>query len=112
MLRIPDRHRRLDDHHRLRIDGQHLLNDRLHRRSIKEILLRIIVRRRRDDDKISIREGFLGIQRRLEVDVITLQERRDIRINNRRYPLVEHLHLLRNNIQSYNLIMLCQKHAI
>lgn len=61
MLRITDRHRRLDDHHRLRIDGQHLLDDRLYRRRIKEILLRIIVRRRRDNDKVSIREGFLGI---------------------------------------------------
>lgn len=106
MLRIPDRHRRLDDHHRLRIDGQHLLNDRLHRRCIKEIFLRVIIRRRRNDDKIRVRKRLLSIQRRLEVNVLTLQERRYICINNRRYSFVEHLHFLRNNIQSYNVIML------
>ena len=69
LFRVANRDRRLDDHDGFRIDVPHFFDDRFYGRCIEEILLRIIIGRRRNDDKICIRKRFLSVQRRLKMQI-------------------------------------------
>ena len=109
VLRVPDRYRRFDDHHGIRIDLLHQLDDRLHGRRVKIVLLRVVIRRRRNDDEIRIpvSRGPVGGCRQIQRPL------REIPLNvlilNRRLPMIDLLHLLRKNVHRRHRIVLGQE---
>ena len=62
-LRETDRDRALDDHDRVGIHGNDLLNDGLDARRVKVVELRIVVGRGGDDDKLRILIGAVSVGR-------------------------------------------------
>ena len=49
---VADRHGGLDDHHRLRVDGQHIAHHGLDRLRVEGVSLRVVIGRGGDDDEL------------------------------------------------------------
>ena len=71
----------------------------------------VIVGRSCNDNKISIRIRFLGIQSCSQIQLLFCQILLNVFVPNRRFLVIDHLHLLRNDIQSRYLMVLCQQHC-
>ena len=97
---------RLDHHHSIRIHLQNLADDSLHRRSVKEILLGIIIGRSSYHHKLRIPISSFRIQSRLQIKLILSKIFLDIFILDRRPPCVDHRHLLRHDIHSCHAVVL------
>ena len=109
---IAHRHSGFDDHHSPGVDIQDFLNDRFHRRGIEEILLGIIIGGRGDDDIFCMGKSIPGIQGSPETDVLPLQEPGNVRIHQRRLPLVQHLYFFRYNVQRHHFLVLGQQEPV
>ena len=70
---IAHRNRGLNDHHGIGIGFQYQLYDSLHRRSIKEVLLAVVVGRSCDDNIVSIRISRRTIQRGGQIQFLLSQ---------------------------------------
>ena len=105
---IAYRNRGFDDHHCLRIHGKNRLDDIFHAGSIKIVFLRIIIGRRRDDDKIRTLKCQFFISRRREIQVLCGQIFRDLLIHDRGNLLIDHLRFFFNDIQCHHFVILCQ----
>ena len=70
------------------------------------IFLRVIVRRGSDDDKIRACIRFLIVQSGFQVQISRFQIERDLRVHNRRFPGVDQIYLLRDQVQSVYLVFL------
>ena len=112
LLRIAHRHRGLDDHERIRIDGHYILDHRLDGPGVEVIGLRVVIGRRGNDDDLSPDIGLLLIQRGPEIKRLAAQIVLDLPVFDRRHLLVEHAHLLGKDIQRNNLIVLRQQDGV
>ena len=112
LLGIAHRHRRLDDHQRIRINRHHITNHRLDGAGIEVVSLGIVISGCGNDHHIGTDVGFLPIQRRPEIERLAAQVLLDLFVLDRRIALVEHLNLLGDDVQRNNLIVLSKKQGI
>ena len=106
-----NRNRGLYHHNCFRVILNYQFDNRFNCRGIKEIFLAVIVGRSCNDNKISIRIRFLGIQSCSQIQLLFCQILLNVFVPNRRFLVIDHLHLLRNDIQSRYLMVLCQQHC-
>ena len=93
-------------HDGVRIILHHQLDDSFYGRGVKEILLRIIVGRRCNDDEIGIPVSGFCIQRGSQVQILLCQILFNVIILDRRLTVIDHIHLFRDNIHRRHMIML------
>lgn len=82
------------------------LNHCFYGRSIKDILLGIIVGRCRDDDEIGIPVSSFCIQRGSQIQILLCQILFNIIILDGRLTMVYHVYLFRDNIHRCHMIVL------
>ena len=87
-----NRDRRLNNHYRIRIIPDHQLNNRLHCKSVKEILLAVIIGRYRDHHEIRILICCLCIQGSCKIQILLSQIFLNILVLDRRLPLIDQIH--------------------
>ena len=109
VLRVADGNRRLDDHDGIRIVLHHQLNDRFDRAGVKEILSRIIIGRRRNNDEVRVLVRRLRIHRRRQIQSLLCQVLLDIDILDRRLSMIHHIHLFWDDIHCHHMIVLRKK---
>lgn len=105
-------HGGLDDHDSVRIDVQHFLNDALHGRSVKEILVRVVVRRRGDDDVVRAGESVLRVEGRPEMEGLLGKILRDLPVHDGRLLFIQHLYFFGNDIQRHHVIVLGEQYPV
>ena len=105
-FRIPHRHGGFDHDNGVWIDLCDSFYDLLDRGCVKVIFFRIIIRRGSDDDKIRTRICFLIVQSGLQVQLPRFQIERDLCVHNGRFPGIDQIYLLRDQIQSVHLVFL------
>ena len=86
------------------------LYDRLHRRSIEEILLAVIIGRRGDHDEIRVAVRSLRIQGRGQIQLLLSQILLYVLIPYRRLPPVDQLHLLRHDVHCRHRVVLSDEY--
>lgn len=91
-------------------------NGRFDARSVKEVLLRVVVCGSGDDGKVSAFVGFALIECSREIQLALAfgplaQEALDLRIGNGAFAVVQQGHLFRHHIQSAHFIVLRQQHG-
>ena len=96
----------LDDHHRIRIHLQNQVDDLLYVRSIEVILHRVIIGRSSYHHKVCILVSLLAIQCCHQIQRLLCQILLDVIILDWRNPLIQFLHLLRDNIHCTYMMML------
>ena len=95
-------------HHGVGIGFQHQLDDGLHRGGVKEILLAVVVGGGGDDDKIRVSVGALAVQGGGQVQLLFRQILFDVFVLNRGFFAVDQVNLLRHDVHSSDVIMLCE----
>ena len=103
---VTNRNRRLDNHDGVRIVFHDQLDHSLDSRCIKMLRVAVVVGRGRDYNKICIRISSLYIQGCSQIQILFCQIFFNVVILNRRFPVVDHLDLLRNDIHSSHMMML------
>ncbi len=103
-----NRNRRLNYHNCFRVMLNYQLNNNFNRRSIKEILLTVIVGKCCNDHKIRIRICFLCVQRCGQIQFFFCQILFDILVLNRRLLVVDQFHLFGNDVHRSHLMVLTQ----
>ena len=111
LRRVADRNRRLDDDPAIRVVFADRLDRGLDARRVEVVLLRIIIRRRRDDGVFGSSVRDRRIDGRLEIKVhravaLAVEEARDLGVHDRARALVEHRDLLRHDVERVYLIVL------
>ncbi len=102
----------LDDHYRFRIDGYDVFDDRFDGPGIEIVGLRVVVGGGRDDDEVSAGVGISLVQRGTKVEGLVDQEVLDLFVFNRRFFLVQHRHLLGDDVQADNFVVLSKQDAV
>ena len=107
--RESDRNRGLNDHDGIWIVLHHQLNDRFDRAGVKEILSRIIIGRRRNNDEVRVLVRRFRIHRRRQIQCLLCQVLLDIVILDRRLSMIHHVHLFWDDIHCHHMIVLRKK---
>ena len=95
---VSHRNSGLYDHHGILVIFKHLTHNSLNSRSIEKIAKRVIIGRRCNHDKGSIRICFCRIQGSPEIKVFLPEILLHIFVLHRRNPAVDHIHLFRHDI--------------
>ena len=106
MFRITHRNGGFDHHESLGIHFQDLIDHGLYRRGVEEISFGIVVGRCGDNHEIRIPVGGFSIRRRLQLQLFFCKKTLDLRVLNRRFPRIDHLHLLFDQIHRLHLMVL------
>lgn len=109
---IANRYGGFDDHHRLRINAHDILNNGLNRTCVEVVGFGIVISRRSDNDIICPCVGFVFIERRLKIEGFVSQVVFNVGIVNGRLPAIEHLDLLRNDVERNYFIVLSEKNGV
>ena len=109
---VADRDGGLDDHHRARIDGQHVFDHCFDRAGVEVVGLGIVVGRGGDDDVIGAGVSLLLIQRGLEIERAMGEIVFDLDIFDRRLFAVQHRHFFGQDIERHHLIVLGEQNGI
>lgn len=109
---IANRDGRFDDHNRIGVDLQDILDDRLDRTGVEIVGFRVVIGGRCNDDEICTLVGILPIQGRPEIDLLVLEIFLDFSIGNRGVPPIEQRHFVGNDIQRDNFVILSQKEGV
>jgi hypothetical protein len=104
-----NRNRRLDDHDSIRIILDYQLDDSFNCRSIKEVLLAVIVGRCCDNNEVCILVGGFSVQRCRQVQVFLCQILLNVLVPNRRLLVIDKVNFFRDNIDCHDLMMLGQQ---
>ena len=99
----------LNYHDSIRVVLDDQLNNRFNRRSIKEVLLAVIVSGSRDNNKVRVLVGRFRIKRCNEIQIFLCEILLNILVLNRSLLLIDEVYLFRDNIHCHNLIMLTQQ---
>ncbi len=110
--RITDGNGRLDNDGRRGIDRRDRADHRLDRPRVETVGRGVVIGRGGDDDIVGAGKRFVGVQRRLEVQLFLGQETLDFRVDDRRLAVVEHLDLGRHDIVGHDRIVARQQHGI
>ena len=76
---------------------------------VKEVLLAVVIRRSRNNNKVRIAVGEFGIQRCGQIQLLLCQILFNILILNRGFPAVDQFHFFRDDIYGVNLMVLRQQ---
>ena len=117
VLGVADRDRRFDDDRRLVLLGSVLggfqdeFDDGLHCGAVKEVLLRVVVGRRRDNDEVRVSVCGRSVGRCLEIELTRSvlgfsQEFLDVLVLDGGLVVIELLDLLRNDVNSGDFVVL------
>ncbi len=106
---IPHGDGTLDDHHGIGVHLQHSIDDGLHSRGVEEVLLRVIVRRGRNDYKLGIAVAGLLVEGGLEAEGPVGQIVLDVVVLDGRLLVVHEVNTLGDDIDSGDIIVLCQQ---
>ena len=99
----------LDDHHSIGVHGEHEVDNILDMVSIEEVLDGIVVCGGCNDHEVCVLVGSLAIKGCHKIQLLLLQILLDILILNGANPVVDLLHLLRDDIDGGHLMMLRQQ---
>ncbi len=97
-----DRDGALDDHHGSGVHLQNQLDDFLDVTGIEEVLDRVVVGRRGDDDEVGARVSRPGVQGRGEIQLLLGQIFLDILVLNGADPVVDLFDLLGNHVHGHD----------
>ena len=116
LLRITHRDGRLDDHHGIIGRSHHLFDHRLHSGAVEEILLRVVVGRCGNDDEVGGSIGGGAVGRRLQAQHPGSRFRLgqillDVLILDRGDETVDFVHLLRDDVNGGDPVVLCQENG-
>ena len=103
---VANRNGGLDDHNCIRIVLHDQLDHSLNRRCVEMLRVTVVVRRGRYNNKVRIRVCSLCIQCCGQVQFFFCEILLDIVILNRGLTVVNHVHLLRDDIHSSHLMVL------
>jgi hypothetical protein len=109
---VAHRNRRLDDDRGVRVDREDVIDHGLHGRRIKEIRLRVVIRRRRDHHEVRSLVRFLFIGRRAEVKGFGREEFLDLAVHDGALMSVDQVNLMRHDIERHHIVMLREKHRV
>ena len=80
-------------------------------RSIEIILFRVIIRRSGDDHEIRIGVGLPAVGRGCQIELLLCKILFNIIILDRRYPVIDHIDFLRNDIYCRDSVVLGKKNG-
>ena len=96
-------HGALDHHHGVGIDLEHEVDDLLHVGGVEEILLRVVVRRGRNDHEISVLVRGAAVEGGHEVQGLLREVLLDVFVLDGADAPVDLVHFLRNHVYRHNL---------
>ena len=96
----------LDDHHGLRIDTQHEVNDVFNVVGIEEIALRVVVSGRSDNHEVGIAIGRGAIEGGGEAQRLLGKVFFDVFVLDGRLAMIDFVHLLGHNVNGHHLMVL------
>ena len=99
----------LDDHHCVRVDLQHQIDDLLHVAGVEVVPDRIVVGRGRDDHEVRVGVGPASVKGGREVQRFLGKILLYVLVLNGRLPAGEHLHLLGDDVHGGHMMVLGQK---
>ena len=105
-------HGGFNDHDGIRIDIQHFLDDALHGGGVEEVLVRVIVRGRGNDDIVRVGESVLRVEGRPEMEGLLGKILRDLPVHDGRLLFIQHLYFFGNDIQRHHIIVLRQQYPV
>ena len=111
-LGVADRHGRLDDHHRFRLDGKDVGNDRLDRARVERVGGRVVVGRRGNDHIVRAGKCLGRYQSGPEVQVRTDEIGLDLGIVEWRFASIECFDPCGVDVQRHHRMALRQQQSI
>jgi hypothetical protein len=105
---VTDRHRGLDDHHRLWVEGHHVAHHGLDRAGVEIVGFGIVVGRRGDHHVVHPSVRIVLDQRRPQVQRPISQVILDLEIVDPGFAALQHRHLFRNDVQRHHFMVLRQ----
>ena len=109
---VADRHRGFDDHHRVGVDGEYVFDDRFDAACVEEVGLGVVVGGRGDDDEVCVGVCVVLVERGAEVKRLVAQVALDFGIGDGRAAVVEHGHLLRDDVECHHLVVLGEEDGV
>ena len=104
-----DGDRRLDDHDGVGVDLHDVAHDALDGAGVEVVGVRVVVRRRRDDDEVGARVGLLLVEGEGQVELTVGEEVDDLLVLDRAGAGIEHLHAAGVDVEADDLVVLGQQ---
>ena len=101
--------RAFDHHHGVWVHPHHQVNHLLHVARVEIVANWVIVRRGGNHHEVGIPVGILAVERGPQPKVLLRQIPLNILVLNRRKPLIDQFHFLRNHIHCRHIVLLCQQ---
>jgi len=105
-------HRGFDDHHRIRVDGDDVFDDRFDGPGVEIVGLGIVVGGGGDDDVVSASVGIEFVERCTEVQWLVGQKVLDLFVFDRGFFLIQQRDFLGNDIQRNDFVVLGQEDGV
>jgi hypothetical protein len=110
--RVTHRDGGFDDHHRRGVDTHHVLDHRFDGASVEVVGFGIVIGRRGDDDVVGTGVGIYLIHRGAKIQRLVLQVVIDLDVLDRRLLAVQHFHLLGDDVERDDFVMLGQQNGV
>lgn len=111
-LRIADRDSGFDHHRGFRVDREYVADHGFDRTGVEVIGFGVVVGGRGDDDVVGADKGFVLVERGAKVERFVGEIVFDLGVDNRRLLAVDHVHLLGNDVERNDFIVLGEKDGV
>jgi len=109
---VAHRHGRFDNHHRLWVDGHHVLNHRFYRLGVEVVGVNVVVGRRGDDDKAGTGIGVYLVQRGAQAQRLVRQVVFQLSVFNGALLAVKQGHFVGVQVNAHHFVVLGQQNGV